>query len=76
MMLMINFNLIVSAEGRDSFIQLQLTQESEIILGSAKSGNGFNGCLKDIRLNGKMLPHNKSNDVVVVTKYKSKYVYL
>jgi hypothetical protein len=73
---MIHFPSIVSVRGLDSFIQLQLTRESEIILGSAESGNGFDGCMKDLRLKGETLPHNKSNNVAMVTKYKSKCVFV
>ena len=55
---------------RDSFILLPMTRETEIILGNVESDeNGFDGCMKDIRLNGKVLPHNESNtDNAFMTK--------
>ena len=54
----------------DSFILLPMTRETEIILGKVESDQkGFDGCMKDIRLNGKVLPHNESNtDNAIITK--------
>ena len=64
------FFIVVQDSG--SFIHLQLTPDSEIILGtSAESGNGFDGCIKDVRLNGKTLPYiSESNNVALVKEYK------
>ena len=54
-----------------------MTRETEIILGNVKSDeNGFDGCMKDIRLNGKVLPHNESNtDNAFITKSEGMYLY-
>ena len=69
-MLIITF--FVLAQGPDSFILLQLTKKSKIVLGSKEAGNGFNGCMKDIRLNGEILPQNTSNNVVLMKQYEGK----
>lgn len=64
----------VSVEGSKSFIQLPMTQETEIVIGSAETENGFDGCIKDLRLNGRVLPLEKSDDVAIVAKYKGRYL--
>ena len=67
-----SFNFVISAQAPGPFIQLQLTTDSEIILGaSAVSDTGFDGCIKDVRLNGRSLSYiNESNSVAVVKEYK------
>lgn len=69
-------NFIILAQDPGSFIHLQLAPDSEIMLGtSEESGNGFDGCIKDVRLNGETLPYfNESNNVALVKKYKGNLV--
>jgi hypothetical protein len=49
-----------------------MTRETEIILGNVESGNGFDGCMKDVRLNGKMLARNESGNAII-TKSNGMY---
>lgn len=67
-------SVFFSVEGSKSFIQLPMTQETEIVIGSLGTENGFDGCIKDLRLNGRVLPLEKSDDVAIVAKYKGRYL--
>ena len=61
------FISIVAEKGVGRSMRFHMDENSEIFLGGLPRRNSFEGCIKDVRLNGQSLPRSKSNGIATET---------